>query len=229
MANILVTGANRGLGLEFVRQYAGAGERILATCRNPQNADALNRLAKASNGRVTVHPLDVSVASSIESCARDLAGTPIDILINNAGINSERQTLEDMDFESWGKLFNTMVIGPFRVSRALLPNLKAGRGRRIVTLSSVLGSSLFSLGGYYAYSSCKAAVGRVMRTLATDLKDQNIIVAIVHPGWVKTDMGGPNADITPEQSVSGVRHVIARVTLAESGSFFNWDGNPHPW
>jgi NAD(P)-dependent dehydrogenase (short-subunit alcohol dehydrogenase family) len=189
----------------------------------------LTSVAEASGDRVTVHPIDVSSAASIEACARELADTPIDILINNAGVSSARQTLQDMDFESWGQLFNTMVVGPFRISRAFIPNLRAGRKPRIVTLSSVLGSSLFSLGGYYAYSSCKAAVGRVMRTLATDLKDQNIIVAIVHPGWVKTDMGGPEADLTAERSISGVRHVIAKLTLADSGSFFNWDGNPHPW
>lgn len=229
LPNILVTGANRGLGLELVRQYSGAGERIIATCRSPHKADVLNSVAKTSVGRVTVHPLDVSSAESIEACARELADMSIDILINNAGVSSARQTLQDMDFESWGQLFNTMVVGPFRVSRAFIPNLRAGRNPRIVTLSSMLGSSRFSLGGYYAYSSCKAAVGRVMCTLATDLKEQNITVATVDPGWVKTDLCGPEADLTADRSIAGVRHVIAKLAPADSGSLLNWDGSPHPW
>jgi len=230
MANILITGANRGIGLEMTRHYAGDGDRVFACCRAPGKADALNELAKSSGGRITLHAMDVSDTNSIAAAAKDVGDTPIDILINNAGIiGGKNQSLENMDFQGWIDAFTVMTVGPFRVVQAFLENLLASKSPKIMTVTSQLGASTWPLGGSYAYGSAKAGVNRVMRSLAIDLEDKNVIVAMIHPGWVKTDMGGQNADITPVESASGIRKVIGSLTQAQSGSFFKWNGEIHPW
>ena len=230
MANVFITGANRGIGLELARQYAGAGERVFATCRTPGAADGLNDLAKSSADRLTVHALDVGDAASISGAAKVVGDTPIDILINNAGIlGGASQTLEAIDFDAWIDAFKVMTIGPFRMVQTLLPNLKAAAAPKVMTVTSQLAASTWPFGGSYAYSSAKAGVNKVMQTLAKDLKAQNITVSMIHPGWVKTDMGGAGADITPQESATGIRVVIAGLTAETSGKFYKWNGEIHPW
>ena len=230
MANVFITGANRGIGLELARQYAEAGERVFATCRTPGAADGLNDLAKSSADRLTVHALDVGDAASISGAAKVVGDTPIDILINNAGIlGGASQTLEAIDFDAWIDAFKVMTIGPFRMVQTLLPNLKAAAAPKVMTVTSQLAASTWPFGGSYAYSSAKAGVNKVMQTLAKDLKAQNITVSMVHPGWVKTDMGGAGADITPQDSAAGIRAVIAGLTPETSGKFYKWNGEIHPW
>ncbi len=230
MANVLITGANRGIGLELAKQYAANGDRVFACTRAPAKATALAELASKSGGKVSVHPLDVGDASSVAAAARDIGDVAIDIVINNAGVSGgSHQSLDDMDFANWADTMNVMVMGPFRVAQAFLPNLAKASQPRIMTVTSQLGASTWPYGGYYAYASAKAGVNRVMQVLAIDLKAKNVIVALVHPGWVKTDMGGPNADITPEESASGIRKVIAGLSLADSGKFYKWNGDIHPW
>ena len=230
MANVFITGANRGIGLELARQYAGAGERVFATCRTPGAADGLNDLAKSSADRLTVHALDVGDAASISGAAKVVGDTPIDILINNAGIlGGASQTLEAIDFDAWIDAFKVMTIGPFRMVQTLLPNLKAAAAPKVMTVTSQLAASTWPFGGSYAYSSAKAGVNKVMQILAKDLKAQNVIAAMIHPGWVKTDMGGAGADITPQESATGIRAVIAGLTAETSGKFYKWNGEIHPW
>ena len=230
MANVFITGANRGIGLELARQYAEAGDRVYATCRTPADADNLNALAKSSGGGLTVHSLDVGDGASVASCGKLVGDTPIDILINNAGIlGGASQTLESIDFDAWIDAFKVMTIGPFRMVQALLPNLKAAAAPKAMTVTSQLAASTWPFGGSYAYSSAKAGVNKVMQTLAKDLKAQNITVAMIHPGWVKTDMGGAGADITPQDSATGIRAVIAGLTSDTSGKFYKWNGEIHPW
>ena len=230
MANVFITGANRGIGLELARQYAEAGERVFATCRTPGAADGLNDLAKSSAGRLTVHALDVGDAASISGAAKVVGDTPIDILINNAGIlGGASQTLEAIDFDAWIDAFKVMTIGPFRMVQTLLPNLKAAAAPKVMTVTSQLAASTWPFGGSYAYSSAKAGVNKVMQTLAKDLKAQNITVSMIHPGWVKTDMGGAGADITAQESATGIRNVIAALTPETSGKFYKWNGEIHPW
>jgi NAD(P)-dependent dehydrogenase (short-subunit alcohol dehydrogenase family) len=230
MANVLITGANRGIGLELAKQYAEAGDRVFAFCRAPGAAAALNDLARASAGRVSVHAMDVADENSIRAAAKTVGDQQIDILINNAGIRGgEKQSLEDTDNTTdWIEAFKVMAIGPFRVVQAFLKNLRAADNPKVMTVTSQMGASTWPMGGSYAYGSAKAAVNRVMIALAHDLKGQ-LIVALIHPGWVRTDMGGAKADIAPEESAAGIRKVIAGLMKADSGKFYKWNGDVHAW
>lgn len=227
MANVVITGANRGIGLELTRQYLETGDRVFAMCRTPDRADALNRLSQGTEGRVSVHAMDVADDASVRAAAEALGGETVDILINNAGLLATDKGLEERDFSVWHQAFEVMAIGPFRVAQALLPRMKAGS--KIMTISSQLGASSWPHGGNYAYGAAKAAVNRVMRSLSIDLRDREIMVAMIHPGWVRTDMGGPGADISPVESASGIRAVIGGLTLETSGAFFKWNGERHSW
>jgi NAD(P)-dependent dehydrogenase (short-subunit alcohol dehydrogenase family) len=230
MANVLITGANRGIGLELTKAYAKGGDRVLAFCRSPESAGALADLAESSGGKVTVHAMDVGDGASIAAAAKAAPDMPIDILINNAGIiGGQPQTLEAIDFDGWIEALKVMTIGPFRVVQAFLPNLKAAGAAKVMTVTSQIGASTWPYGGSYAYASAKAGVNRVMKTLAIDLKGAGITVALIHPGWVKTDMGGAGADITGEESAAGIHAVIAGLTLEHTGSFYKWNGDLHPW
>lgn len=229
MVDVLITGANRGIGLELVRQYAQNGHSIIASCRNPQSANDLNALARQSNGRVSVYRMDVADEESIRAAARAVGDRPIDILINNAGIRGgEKQDIGDVDTEGWIRAFKVMVIGPLRVLQAFLGNLQKADNPKVVTITSQMGATTWPTGGSYAYASTKAAVNRVMIAATHDLKGQ-VIVTLIHPGWVKTDMGGQNADLTAEESVTGIRKVIALMTSADTGKFYKWNGEIHPW
>jgi len=224
MPTALVTGANRGIGLEFVRQYAGAGWHVIATCRKPDTAAEL----KAVAGTVEIHRLDVTDAGQIAALAQTLKGRPIDLLINNAGIMGHG-TIGRIDYAAWEEVLRVNTLAPVRIVEALLPNVAASERRQIVALTSRMGSIAESGGGYYAYRSSKAALNAAMHALAADLKAQRITVALFHPGWVKTDMGGPGALVAPRDSVAGMRAVIERLRPADSGRFFNYDGSEIPW
>jgi len=230
MASILITGASRGIGFELTRQYVKAGERVFACVRTPEKADALTALAKASGGRLSIHAMDVGNTASIKAAGEAIGQVPIDILINNAGIyGGPHQALGDLDEPAWHDAFQTMTIGPVRVLESFLPQLKKAKTPKVMTVTSQVAASSWPTGGFYIYGSAKAALNRVMKSIAEDLKPDNVTVALVHPGWVKTDMGGENAEISVEDSASGIRRVIDRLTPAETGQFFKWNGAPHPW
>jgi NAD(P)-dependent dehydrogenase (short-subunit alcohol dehydrogenase family) len=227
--NVLITGANRGIGLELTRQYAEEGAHVLAGCRSPQSAERLRAVADGAQGRLSIHAMDVADENSIRAVAREIGERPIDILINNAGISGgKNQGLDNIATADWLHAFQVMTIGPFRVVQAFLPNLKHAQNPKIVTLTSQIGATSWGSGGIYVYASAKAAVNRVMLSLARDLKDE-AIVTLVHPGWVRTDMGGLNADISPEESAAGIRKLVAGLTRADSGKFYKWNGDIHPW
>ena len=229
MANVLITGASRGIGLELTRLYAEDGDTVFACCRSPDTARKLNALARSHNGRVIVYGMDVADESSIKVAAGMVGDVPIDILINNAGIRGgNTQSLEEIDTAEWIEAIKVMTIGPFRVVQAFLGNLKRAKNPKIMTLTSQIAATTWPTGGFYAYASAKAGVNRVMHSLARDLKDR-VIVNLIHPGWVRTDMGGPGADISPEESAAGIRKVIAGVSKADSGKFYKWNGDIHPW
>ncbi len=230
MATVLITGANRGIGLELTRGYAAAGDRVFAFCRAPRDAANLNTLAASSGGKVSVHAMDVGDGDSVAAAARVVGDTPIDILINNAGVSGgPRQSLDSTDFDAWIDALKVMTIGPFRVAQAFLPNLRAAPGAKVMTVTSQLGASTWPFGGFYGYASAKAGVNKVMQALALDLKADGIAVSMVHPGWVKTDMGGPGADITAEESAAGIRKVIDGLGVETTGRFYKWNGEIHPW
>jgi NAD(P)-dependent dehydrogenase (short-subunit alcohol dehydrogenase family) len=229
MTTILITGANRGIGLEFVRQYLAEGADVIACCRAPERAEALGGLA--AGGRARVMGLDVASEASIASLASALAGQPIDVLINNAGVmGPERQSAVQVDADDWLRTFRVNTIAPVRLSQALHANLKAGRDKKVVAITSQLGSTANNTGGnYYAYRASKAALNNAMRGLARDWAGEGICVGIFHPGWVQTDMGGAGAPVTPEQSVCGLRARIAELNAGNSGTFRDYAGAELPW
>ena len=231
MSSILITGANRGLGLEFAKQYLADGWQVIAACRNPGAAQALRGLEDNSGGSLTVIAMDVADAASVQRAAADVQLPSIDILINSAGIfGGGRQTLGSLDYRDWSAVLEVNLLGPARVCEAFLERIARSERRLIVTITSGMGSlSDNTSGGSVLYRTSKAAVNMLMRTAAIDLKAQGITCVVLNPGWVKTDMGGPNATLSPEESVSALRRLIERLGPAESGRFYNHDGREYAW
>lgn len=226
MSTILITGANRGIGLEFVRQYAAEGADVIACCRTPERADAL----KTIGGKVRLMTLDVADAKSVAALKQALGGVPIDILINNAGVGGPRERAKGIiDAEGWLKIFATNAIAPVTVAVALHENLMQGRDKKLVTITSQLGSIAGHGGGAYPYHASKAAVNSFMRGLSKEWARDGIAVGIFHPGWVKTDMGGQGAPLTAEQSVTGLRARIVELSLRNSGSYRDYAGKEIAW
>ncbi len=223
MPTLLITGANRGIGLEFVRQYAADGWEVIATCRNPQDATELCAL------NVEVHALDVSQFDQIVALGERLAGRPVDVLINNAGIHGGEQGFGAVDADAWSHVFRVNTMAPLKMAEALVEHVARGQRRVIASISSRMGSIDDSAGGVYAYRSSKAALNMVNKNLSLDLRDRGIICIVLHPGWVKTAMGGPSAIVSPQQSVGGMRRIIDGATPSHSGRFFSYDGQEVPW
>jgi NAD(P)-dependent dehydrogenase (short-subunit alcohol dehydrogenase family) len=225
---VLVTGANRGIGLEFSRQYRAAGWQVIATAREPEAAKDLKALGEG----VRIAQLDVTRPESVAALAASLGKEPIDLLINNAGqgVGFEVRPLTELKIDEFERVMQVNALGPVRVTQALLPNLRAGKGKTIVGISSVLGSIAANReGGFYGYRESKAALDMFMRGLAAELKREGFICIALIPGWVKTDMGGPDAPLTPEQSVTGMRKVLDNLKAGDSGKFWSYDGTNIPW
>ncbi|MEO6975906.1 MAG: SDR family oxidoreductase [Gallionella sp.] len=232
MKTTLITGANRGIGLEFCRQYAAEGWRVLACSRYPEKSDALNKLAAGNPELIKVHPLDVADPVEIDKLAQVLADESIDLLINNAGIypDSDKAGFGHTDYAKWLEAFRINTMAPLRMAETFAAQIARGKQKTIVTITSKMGSIADnSGGGSYLYRSSKAAANMVVKSLAIDLKPLGITAVVFHPGWVKTDMGGPNAMISAEQSVSGIRQVISGLSPDDSGKFFGYDGQVIPW
>lgn len=230
MQNVFITGANRGLGLALAHQFVANGDHVYATARQPEQATDLQTLA---GDNLTVLQLDVGDEASIASCAKALKShtDSLDVLINNAGINPRGvQTFADVDAQTMMDVFYINAVAPLMVVRGLVDFLKNGTNSRIVNVSSQMGSmDWMTRGGAYAYSPSKAGLNMVTRSMATDLKAQGITTITLHPGWVQTDMGGPNASITPQESAEGIFKLTQRLTAEDNGNFFKWNGDPHPW
>lgn len=227
MANICITGANRGIGLELAKQYAAAGNNVFATCRDPSNADALNALAGEN---LTVHALTPTDGDSVATLAASLPA--VDILINNAGTPGpapDQQSALAMDFDGWLETFNVNTLAPLRVLQGLHGLLQDSQDAKAITITSQMGALDLNWPTMYAYCSSKAAVNKVMRMISLELAADKIAVGLIHPGWVKTDMGGEGADITAAESAAGIISVIAGITLENTGSFMQWNGEPHAW
>ena len=231
MATILITGASRGLGLEFTRQYLAEGWAVIAACRNPGAARGLHDLEAKSNGALTVVELDVTDGASVQRAAGRLQGRAIDVLVNGAGIyGGGGQKLGSLDYEDWRRVLEVNLLGPARVCEAFLDGLERSDRRLIVTITSGMGSLADNTsGGSILYRTSKAAVNMLMRASAIDLKARGITCIVVNPGWVKTDMGGPNAKLSPEESIHAMRRLIAKLGPEDSGKFYNYDGREYPW
>ena len=231
MHTVLVTGANRGLGLEMVRQYAHDGWQVLACCREPEQAEELCRIADSSEGRVRVFRLDVTDAAQIQSLARELQVQPIDIFVNNAGIYGPRPLpFGRVPEADWVDVFRINTIAPLKLAEAFVEHVARSRQKIFATISSKMGSMKENReGGDYIYRSSKAAVNAVVKSLSLDLRERNIKTVALHPGWVRTEMGGKDAPLSVEESVSEMRTVLASVTTRKTGKFLAFDGTVIPW
>ena len=231
MPTVLVTGANRGLGLEFCRQYLASGWTVLACCRSPAAASDLQGLA-AGKGRLSIHKLDVADFTTADVLAGSLEGSAIDLLINNAGVygDTRDRPFGRLDYARWTEVLRINTLAPVKLSEVLLPNLKAGQLKLVVAISSLMGSIADNgSGGSPLYRSSKAALNAAMKSLSIDLKVSGIGVLILHPGWVKTDMGGSEAPTLPPESVAGMRRIIDGYAPAQSGQFLDFRGRELPW
>lgn len=225
MQTYLITGANRGIGLEMTSQALELGIRVIATCRDPSSATELSAL----QGRLEVHALDVTDDASTTALAEKLATLKLDVLINNAGYMATEQSVDDMDYEQWMRSFAVNAIAPWRVSVAFARQLESSSSARVATVSSQMGSLERAASDRVAYRSSKAAANMAMRTLALEWEPRGITVCMLHPGWVKTDMGGSNAALEPGESAAGLLEVIDGLTLKDTGRFLDYEGETLPW
>jgi NAD(P)-dependent dehydrogenase (short-subunit alcohol dehydrogenase family) len=225
MPTVLVTSASRGIGFEFARQYAAEGWHVLAACREPAAAAEL-----AALDGVELVAMDVTDLASVRAAAAASDG-PVDLLVNSAGIMGQLDDLPgNVDYDEWRRVLDVNAMGPVRVLDALVPRLAAAGGAKALTITSGMGSlSDIRSGTAMMYRTSKAAVNMAMRARALQLRDRGIVVAVINPGWVRTDMGGPGASISVEQSIAAMRKVIDALTPDQAGSFLNWKGGTYPW
>ncbi|HWE99881.1 MAG TPA: SDR family oxidoreductase [Caulobacteraceae bacterium] len=225
---VVVTGANRGIGLGLTQRYLEEGEQVFALCRTPGDAPKLRELESRYHGRLVIGRIDLGDKASIDEAAA-LVGDQLDILINNAGIlGGSDQSLAGVDPDEWLRALDVIALGPFRVSRAFLPALRRSAGK-IVFISSHIASSSWHTGGFYAYASGKAALNRIVRALARDVAADGIRTVAVHPGHVQTDLAAPGAKMTPAESAEGIFRLVSRLDDQMSGGFYKWNGEPHPF
>jgi NAD(P)-dependent dehydrogenase (short-subunit alcohol dehydrogenase family) len=222
--NVVITGANRGIGLELARQFAARGDRVVAAVRDPSRAES----AKKIDG-VEVLACDVSSDESVTTFAKSLTG-PVDILVNNAGVTGKRAAFADLDFEDMLRVYGTNALGALRVTRALLPRLCEGSAKKILNLSTGMGSiGDNTSGGSWAYRLSKAALNMATRNLGHELASDGVLCVAVNPGWVQTDMGGPSATLPVAESAARLIRIIDGLKREQSGTFLNHDGQVYPY
>lgn len=239
MPTLLLTGANRGLGLELMKQFTPLGWTIHATCRDPTTAADLRRIADGAKGRVTIHKLEATDHRQIEALGQTLKGEAIDVLYNNAGVmesaqrpydaSRKSQTLDTLDWDDWLAVLRINVMAPARMSEVFADHVARSERKVIAFVSSIMGSIASSYGAWYHYRSSKTAVNMLVRSMAADLRPRGITTVAIHPGWVRTTMGGPTAAVAPEDSAIGICKVVTGVTPAQNGHFLTWDGKELPW
>ena len=225
MHNILIIGANRGLGLEFAKQYSNENHNVFATTRNKSESKALNAISK-----IKVFELDLNSDESLDNFVQQISSQKIDILIHNAGIFRDEQLDEDLDIDSWMNELRINAVIPIILARKLKSNLQMGLSKKIVFISSQMGSIDDNYSGrFYFYRSSKSALNSAAKSLSIDWKEDGISILILHPGWVKTDMGGDNAKLEIPDSISQMIKVINDLNLTNSGSFVNYAGEKLEW
>lgn len=231
MPSILITGANRGIGLEFARQYSAEGWQVFAACRDSSSAAHLQELVRVPGLRLTILRMDVTDLASVRAAAKEIGAATIDVLVNNAGVGGPtNQTTGRVDYRAWAHVLDVNTMGPLRVIESFLDHLARSERRIALTITSGMGSLADNTsGGSIAYRTSKAAVNMVMRSAAIDLAPRRITCVVVNPGWVKTDMGGPGARMSTQESVGALRKLVANLTFEDSGKFFNWNGCEYPW
>ncbi|MBL8630934.1 MAG: SDR family oxidoreductase [Rhodospirillaceae bacterium] len=236
MPTVLITGANRGLGLELTTQYCADGWNVIAACRNPSDGPELQVLDQKYPS-LNVHALDVADFAAIDNLAATLKARPIDVLINNAGLfgpkakaeGDPRQEFGHMDYDMWAQLFRVNTMAPMKMAEAFVGHVAASTQKRIVTITSSVGSITRADGQIHAYRTSKAAANMLMHNLSFDLQAKGIITAAFCPGWIKTRMGGPDAPLEAPEAMTRLRTVIADLTLSTSGRFWLYNGDLLPW
>lgn len=227
---IVITGANRGIGLELTRRYLERGDHVEAAVRRPDAAAELAALAGAAGGRLRIHACDVTDTASVRAFADALGDVAVDVLINNAGVMGKMKALADLDFAEMTRTFDTNALGPLRVAGALLPHLRRSKTRKIVNITSGMGSiSDNTSGGAYGYRMSKAALNMGCRSMANDLRGEGFTAVVVNPGWVKTDMGGSHAPTPVEESARLMMELIDRIGPEETGTFLDYRGHTWAW
>ncbi len=231
MPSVLITGTNRGIGLELVRQYLTEGWQVYATARDPENSTELQQLLTDHPNLLHIYPLDVTDNEQRLSLAEHLKGIPLDILINNAGVYGQYDAyFGNTDEDMWLDAFRINTIAPMKLMELLVNNIALGDMKIIASMSSKMGSMDDNgSGGSYVYRSTKAALNAIMVSAARDLKSSGISSIILHPGWVRTDMGGPNGEINTKESAERLRAILASVSIENSGNFYDIDGSIIPW
>jgi NAD(P)-dependent dehydrogenase (short-subunit alcohol dehydrogenase family) len=226
MPTVLITGAGRGLGFEFARQYAADGWSVIATLRDTKQGAALAALGKS----VEIHQLEVTDLKAIQRLADELNGRAMDILLCNAGVIGLRTTpTTEADYQAWEQTLRVNAIAPHALAQAFAEHVAAGQYKLMAMISSQMGSLTRTKGNSTVYRSSKAALNMVARNLSIELEPRGISVVMFHPGWVRTDMGGAGAAISPEESVTALRNIIARLGPGDSGSYLSFDGSVIPW
>jgi NAD(P)-dependent dehydrogenase (short-subunit alcohol dehydrogenase family) len=230
MATWLVTGANRGIGLGLTKRLLAAGQDVIATARDTAAAVELSRLAE-TQPTLTVLAMDATSDPSVAAAAAEIAGRPVHVLVNNAGVYGPKaQGGLDVDLDGFLDTLSINTVAPFRVLRAFAPNLAAaGRGAKFVVISSTMGSITAASTGVIAYRASKAAVNKAVQASARELLGRGIVSVVMHPGWVRTDMGGAGADLSVEEATAGIVATIGKLTEADAGRFLAWDGRPAAW
>ena len=225
---VLITGANRGLGLEFTKQYAADGWNVLACCRHPQSAMQLQALAQ-THPNIKIFSLDVADFTQIDALALQLKDSAIDLLINNAGVYPS-SSFGDVDYDEWAQGFKINSMAPLKMAEAFVQQITRSQLKKIATITSKMGSIDDNTSGEsYSYRSSKCAVNMVMKSLSIDVKPYGISTITLHPGWVQTDMGGVNGLINAQTSVTGLRKQIAALSLDNTGKFMAYDGKAINW
>lgn len=231
MATILITGANRGIGLEFTRQYLADGWHVIATCRQPEQATALQVMLEDNPSRLQIHQLDVTDHDNILSLAQTLSERHIDILLNNAGVYGPHGAyFGKIPATGWELVFQTNTVAPVLMAQAFINHVQQSQRKIIASISTEMASITDNTQGRgYIYRASKAALNAAMKSLSIDLIDRDVTTVLLNPGWVRTDMGGPDAKIEPEDSVARLRDLLSIVTSQENGRFLSHDGAELPW
>ena len=227
MARILITGAGRGIGLALAKELISRGHQVLGSVRAQSDAQQLTAMLGSD---FTPLVFDVTDDQAVANAAAELA-TPLDVLVNNAGIIGDRSgnTIDYKDLDTFAHVLAVNTLAPLRVTQAFLPHLRRGEAARILTISSQMGMLSYQSSNCIAYRASKSAVNKIMQGVATDLKGENISVQMLHPGWVRTDMGGSSADISVEESASGIADRVEKLTIDQTGTFVAYDGSPMEW
>ena len=236
MPTILITGANRGLGLEFTKQYLAQGWRVHACCRQPSSADALNALGAQHGGLLSIHQLDVSDFNQIDQLADQLRDETIDVLLNNAGVfgpkiteDDNRQSFGTIDYDIWYDVFRTNTMAPMKMAEAFVDHVASSELKKMVAITSLIGSIADTQAGYYAYGTSKAGVSKAFATLALDMEHRGIGVGVFCPGWVPTEMGGPRGDVGIEDSIAGLRDRIDEIRPGRIPDFRRYNNDLLSW